>query len=104
MHSILSKCHNCQDLTVLLSKIECTLLYLARIKHSIQAYNLDGNFDEQKFKDLVVYKRILSKRIYDCTYPSTLIKSSSIVEKASLLAFRKSNCSECETCFPEINT
>lgn len=98
MHSILKKCENCGDLNILLSKIECTILFMLKRKHSIDIYNLEDNFDEERFKSLLRYKRVIGKRIYDCFYPSTNIKTSDLIQQASLLAFRDSNCSECQTC------
>lgn len=98
MHSILKKCKNCEDLSLLLSKIECTIIFMLKKKHSIQVYNLEDNFDEDRLKSLFRYKRVLNKRIYDCSYPSKNIKTSDLIQQASLLAFRGEDCSECQTC------
>ena len=67
-------------------------------KHSIQIYNLEDNFDEDRLKSLFRYKRVINKRVHDCSYPSTNIKTSDLIQQASLLAFRGENCSECQTC------
>lgn len=98
MHSVLVKCESCNDLSILYKKIECSILYMIQRKHAIQKYNLEDNLNQEKWDDLVRYKRIIGNRIYDCSYPSDCIKTSSIIEKASQLAFKEDNCSQCELC------
>ncbi len=102
MHTILKECNGCDDLQAVYDKIECTLLYLANNKNNSLKYNVSVFFDEELFKDLARYKKIIYKRIRNCNYPCSTIKTSELIARASFLAFRDGNCSRCENCFPEI--
>jgi len=100
--TLLKKCDNCDNLKTLYAKVECTILYMIHKKHSILIYNLGDVFDESKYKDLVRYKRILEKRMYDSNYPSSHVSSSQLIARISELAFKDESCSTCETCFPDL--
>lgn len=102
MHSILSKCDNCEGLDTLYKKIECTILFMVKKKHAILIYNLDEKFDSLRLESLIRYKRIIGKRMRDCNYPASHVKNSQLISIVSRLAFKGENCSECETCFPDL--
>ena len=104
MHSLLKKCTNCDTLEELSKKIECTILYLAKNKNNSLKYNVNVYFDQSTFNSLVRYKRIIERRMYDCDYPSSCIKTGDIISFVTKLAFRGSHCSVCENCFPELST
>ena len=102
MHNILVKCDNCDGLKTLYAKVECSILYMMHRKHAINIYNLGDIFDETRYKNLIKYKRILEKKMFDNTYPSTKILTSQLIARISELAFKDENCSSCEDCFPEL--
>lgn len=102
MKSVLNQCTSCGSLRSLLDGIECTLLYLAKNKDNSLKYNVDTYFDQELFTKLVRYKRVLNRRIYDCDYPCSTIKTSRLIALVSHLVFRE-NCSLCPDCFPELD-
>lgn len=100
----LTECTNCNELSTLYNKLECTILYLAQNKWQTLAYNTSAYFDQKLFNKLVRYKRIVGERMHNCTYPAPDIKTADIINQAALIAFRDGNCSQCESCFPELET
>lgn len=99
MHNLLSTPKGFKDL---LDRIECSVLFMIKKKQAILVYNLEDSFDEDRYKDLLRYKRVINNRIYDCNYPCSSIDSPTLIEKVNQLAFREGNCSQCITCFPDI--
>lgn len=94
--NILVNCDNCEGLSTLLNKVECTIIFMMSKKHAMDIYNLGGDFDEDRLKNLFFYKRILQNRIYNPLY--TPIKTSSLIARISELAFKDENCSHCDKC------
>jgi len=91
------------DIDALLAKIECTIFYITKQKYYSLVYNTSYKFDADLLKQLVRYKNILNKRKYNCTYPCPSIKTRDIISHVNTIAFRDGNCSQCESCFPELN-
>lgn len=95
----LTHCTNCDSLEKLLESIECTLVYLIKRKYYSLIYNV--NYCEDSYKDLLRYRRIIEKRIYNSTYPCVSVKISTIIEQAKKLVIDE-DCSRCAECDIEI--
>jgi len=64
----LKECKGCESLQELLEQIDCTLtIYGKNQMHNIQ-YNLTLYYPKDKIADLLHYKRILTKKVFNNNY------------------------------------
>lgn len=112
MNPITRECDACPDLQEVLEDIDCTILFLTKHKYDSIVYGVKECFDPSLLKELEIYKRIITSRLYNPSYPCSEYTSNEILGKARLLAYRTncSNCPECEavdtttTTLPPIGT
>ena len=97
----ISTCTYCSDLNKVLSQIDCTLRNMIKNKYNVLSYNVTLSFNDRMYRDLIRYKRIITNRLFNPTYPSKLASVDVILTKASLL-IDKNKCSVCPECFPTL--
>jgi hypothetical protein len=65
----LQTCSNCNNLQDLLEKIDLKLWELSQARLQRLQYNLDTPKQEDRISNLLHYKRIVTKRLYNGSYP-----------------------------------
>lgn len=98
----IAKCSNCGSLKHLYDEVECSLLDMMNRKWINTQFNTSLKFDQSLYNDLVRYKRLLYKRMFNPTYPSPSIDVQDIITQATLRVYKKGDCSQCVDCFPPI--
>lgn len=88
-------CKNCQQLTVLIEKLDKKLWELAEISWNNKKYNLGIPEDAGLVSDLLNYKRILSKRLICSDYPAGKYTFQDIAKKLTgkIISSKKCLCS-----------
>ncbi len=97
MNIITRECDDCSSLQQILEDIDCTILDLITHKYNQLIYGVDIYCKEALYDALIVYKRILTARLYNCVYPCSPYNTNEILSKARLLVY-KTNCSRCPEC------
>ena len=98
------QCTNCDALKEAYDKVVCTILELTRNNYNNISYNTSLYFDQELLNKLIRYERVISNRIYNPKYPCSGIDTQDIVKLAITTAYKSSECSFCEKCFPTLTT
>lgn len=93
------ECTYCNSLESLSERLDCSILDMALNKYSSVVHNTQSYFDQILMNDLVRYRRILNRRLYNNQYPCCTINLEDIITKATLLSY-SDNCNKCQDCFP----
>lgn len=95
LNPIIKECNNCCDLQKVYDNIQCTLLDLIKKEYYSLIYGTKFCADNQLYKDLVHYKNIIYKKMFNYSYPCSSFDAQDILAKATILAY-KTDCSRCK--------
>lgn len=96
----ISQCSNCGSLREIYKEIECTLIDLIKRKWANAQYNTALSFNQSLYDDLVRYKRVVYKRMFNPAYPCVSVDVQDIITQVRLRVYKPGTCSMCADCFP----
>lgn len=99
-HFQIVSCTNCNSLKELYNEIECTLVDLIKRKWTNAQYNTSLSFNQSLYDDLVRYKRVVYKRLFNPAYPAVGVDVQDIITQVKLRVYKSGDCSQCTSCFP----
>lgn len=91
----LKMCTDCSALQNLYAQIYCSIYQLMKNKWIGNVYNVDKYFDADRLKTLLNLKRIVYKRLFNPSYPSSYYSNQDIVSLVSRILYKQNDCPEC---------
>ena len=80
----LNNCVDCTTIPSLLSEIDCKIFSLAKNEYNNTVFNLNKCIDKEGMWDLLLYKRILTFKLYNPDY-AQLFTVKKIASKVKIL-------------------
>lgn len=103
MNPITRECEDCADLKEVLSFLECTILDQSKEFYHGHIYGTKNCYSSSLYNLLLRWKRIISSRLYNPSYPCSEFCSNDLLAKARLLSYII-DCSRCPECEEVITT
>lgn len=103
MNPITKECEDCADLKEVLSFLECTILDQSKEFYHGTIYGTKNCYSSSLYNLLLRWKRIISSRLYNPSYPCSEFCSNDLLTKARLISYI-TDCSRCPECEEVITT
>src|SRR5688572_3487785 len=100
----ITECSDCLSLKEMMDKIDCSMYNLIKNKSNNENYSTESHFSMSQFSSLSHYKRIIGKRIFNPSYPSSDTAAQDLISQATKLLYGDTECSKCVNCDPMDNS
>ena len=81
----ITNCSTCNTLSCILNEIDCKIEQSISNNWKNKSFSVNLPFDDNNYKKLLWYKRIVSRRLSNCNYPCEKISTQDIISKIKIL-------------------